>query len=89
MTLTLEIPPQWEEPLTRAASEHGVPIENYAMELMQRAMQRERNQATMAVLHSFLSETEEGDDHAETWQALEQGLSESRRLTRKEQCFLR
>ncbi|GEM_PF-4150960 len=85
MTLTLEIPQDWEEPLARAALEQGLPLENYALELMQKATQRERNQATIDVLRSFLSESEDGDDHAETWKVLEHGLAESRRLTRKGQ----
>jgi hypothetical protein len=85
MTLTLEIPQDWEEPLARAASQEGLPLENYALELMQKAIQRQRNQASIAVLQSFLSEEEDGADHAETWQTLQQGLAESRRLTRKEQ----
>ena len=53
MTLTLEIPKDWEEPLNRAASDQGIPLENYALDIMQRAVQRERNQASIAVLNSF------------------------------------
>jgi hypothetical protein len=85
MTLTLEIPRDLEEPLTRAALQQGVPLENYALELMQRAMQRQRNQASIAVLQSFMSEEEDGSEHAETWQTLKQGLADSRRRTQKEQ----
>ena len=56
MTLTIELPPAQEAQLTELAQRQGVPINQYALELLQTELQRQKNQAAIAVLDSFMQE---------------------------------
>jgi hypothetical protein len=82
MPLTIELTHEAEKQLSEIAAEQGVPPGELAQTLFQRALQRERNEASIAVLNGFLEG--DGDEQAATWQALETGLADSRRRTRKE-----
>jgi hypothetical protein len=81
MAITLELAPETERQLHQLAAERGVPMTDYAQALLEKALLRERNAATRAVLQSFMEE--DGDEQQETWRILEQGLRESRQMTRR------
>lgn len=82
MTLTLELSPALEQSLIDGAASQGLEVADYTLELVQRALQRERNQATIALLRSFIGG--DGEEQSATWQALQQGLIETRRLNQQE-----
>ena len=76
MTLTLELSPALEQSLIDAAASQGIEVADYTLELVQRALQRERNQATIALLRSFTEG--DGEEQSSTWQALQQEMTDTR-----------
>ena len=80
MTLLLELKPGLEEQINQLADAQGVPMSECVNSLLEKILLRERNEATISALDSFMEG--DGEEQNDTWGALEKGLSESRQLTR-------
>ena len=81
MTLLLELKPGLEVQIRQLAQEQGIQMTECVQSLLEKALLRERNEATISALDSFMEG--DGEEQNDTWVALEKGLSESRQLTRR------
>jgi len=73
--MTLQLTPDLERRVAQEAERQGVEVDEYALQLLEKALQQERNVGLIAALRSF----REGDaeEQRETFEALKQGLNEN------------
>ena len=81
MTLTLELKPETEKEIQKLSADQGILMTDFVESLLEKALLRERNAATISVLNGFMEG--DGGEQRETWLALEKGLAETRKSTRK------
>ncbi len=87
--MTLTLTPDLERRLTREAERAGKPADEYALELLDKQLPAKPrpNEGLIAVLRSF---REEGDaeEQRETFEALKNGLNETRAANGERIIFL-
>ena len=81
MTLTLELKPETEKEILKLSANQGIQMSEVVESLLEKALLRERNAATIAVLNGFMAG--DGDEQRETWLSLEKGMLESRQASRR------
>jgi hypothetical protein len=83
MTLMLELPSELEQQLTKAASRHGLAVEDYALGLLKRGVPAsvELDQAA-ALVESWIAEGDENEQR-ETGDYLIRALDQDRTSERK------
>ena len=81
MTLTLELKPETEKEILKLSANQGIQMSEVVESLLEKALLRERNAATIAVLNGFMEG--DGDEQRETWLVLEKGMLESRQASRR------
>ena len=83
MTVTLNLTPELEERLTEEASLHGVPLEDFALQLLAQHLPRKHRQARLlALLDAWMNE-DDGESQKETAEFLVAAIDEDRTSSRK------
>jgi hypothetical protein len=83
MTLTLNIPPEIEQPLDRQAREQGLSTEAYALQLLsESSLVQEKSTKLVNLLQSWIDE-DDVQEQQETGEYLVQALDEDRLSDRK------
>lgn len=83
MTLILHLPQEVEQRLRQEAKQHGLSIDEYTLQLLDRHLQpRERQKELMSLLQSWIEE-EDSEEQQETGDYLVRALDEDRLSNRK------
>lgn len=85
MTLTLNLPPELERRLATEAEQQGIPLDEYALRLLERPLSPiDRRKALLALLESWINERQaeeyEEEDSDEFLKALDENRDSYRRL---------
>ena len=83
MTLTLQIPPELQKRLTKAAKRQGLAVDEYALQLLEKQIPRQkRSEALVTLLQSWIDEGDAAEQQ-ETGEYLLRVLDEDRLSDRK------
>jgi hypothetical protein len=78
MTLILYLPPELEQRLTQEAKRHGLALDVYTLQLLDKSLPpKDRRTALVALLHSWMDEADTADQQ-ETGEYLIRALDEDR-----------
>jgi hypothetical protein len=78
MTLTLHLPPELEQRLTQEAKRHGLALEAYTLQLLDKSLPpKDRRTELVTLLHSWMDEGDT-EEQQETGEYLIRALGEDR-----------
>jgi plasmid stability protein len=83
MTLTLNLPPELEQYLLQEASQHGLSVEAFALQLLTNSLELKQKQAEAVNLLQAWMDGEDEAEQQETGQYLIQALDDDRLSERK------
>ncbi len=83
MTLTIDLSPELQERLSREAAQQGIPIESYALELLDKHLPPEDRPAELISLLQSWIEKGDAEEQGETGEYLVRVLDEDRLSDRK------
>jgi len=83
MTLTLNLPPELEQYLLQEASQHGLSVEAFALQLLTNSLELKQKQAEAVNLLQTWMDDEDEAEQQETGQYLIQALDDDRLSERK------
>lgn len=83
MTLTLELPVELEQRLTREASRQGLALDLYTLSLLESRLPPSNRSAELAALLESWISSNDADEQRETGQYLSRALDEDRLSDRK------
>lgn len=83
MTITLSIPPELEQRLTRAAEREGLPVEAYAVQLLKQHLPSGQRRAELVALLQSWIDGDDAEDQQERGDYLVCVLDEDRLSERK------
>jgi hypothetical protein len=83
MTLTLHLPPELEQRLIREAKRHGLPLDAYTLQLLDKHLPpKEQRMELVTLLQEWITEGDP-EEHRETGEYLVRVLDEDRLADRK------